>query len=70
MDLILEEIIKETYMNVCEERPYKYKKLKDDDFENIAENIVENDEFWNCIDNFILDELQNYEIMRLNKGRE
>ena len=49
-------------MNVCEEKSHKYKKLKDDDFENIAENIVENDEFWNCIDNFILDELQNYEI--------
>ncbi len=62
MDLILKEIIKETYMNVCEEKSHKYKKLKDDDFENIAENIVENDEFWNCIDNFILDELQNYEI--------
>lgn len=62
MDLILKKIIKETYMNVCEEKSHKYKKLKDDDFENIAENIIENDEFWNCIDSFILDELQNYEI--------
>lgn len=62
MDLILKEIIKETYMNVCEEGTHKYKKLKESDFQDIAENIIEDDEFWNSIDYFILNELNKYEI--------
>ena len=58
---ILSEIVKETYMNICEEGTHKYKKLREKDFQNIADNIIENDEFWNMLDNFILDELNEYE---------
>lgn len=56
------EIIKETYMNVCEEGTHNYKKLKEKDFEIIAEDILDSDEFWNMLDMLILDELNiNYE---------
>lgn len=58
----LKEIIKETYMNVCEEGSHKYKKLSDKDYKTIAENVLETDEFWSILDGLILDELIKYEV--------
>lgn len=60
----LKNIIAETYMNVCEEGTHKYKKLKDEDFAEIANTILDYDDFWSMIDSFILDELMKYEIGR------
>lgn len=57
MDIILAEIIKETYLNLIQEDSHKYKHLEEEDFDEIAENIIEKDEFWDTIDSFILDEL-------------
>lgn len=57
----LKSIIKETHMNLKEGSMYKYKDMTDEDYSKVAENIFENDEFWNMLDKFILEELQNYE---------
>lgn len=57
----LKNIIAETYMNVCEEGTHKYKKLEDKDFLEIADRILDYDDFWSMLDNFICDELQKYE---------
>lgn len=62
MEEALKSIIKETYMNACEEGFYTYKKIGDKEINSITENIIENDDFWNMLDNLIMDELSNYEI--------
>lgn len=61
MQEILKSIIKETYNNVKEEGSHNYLEITDNDLDIMAENIVCNDEFWNMIDSFILEELQDYE---------
>lgn len=61
MQNILKSIIKETYNNVKEEGSHKYLEVTDNDLNIIAENIISNDEFWDMLDSFILEELQNYE---------
>lgn len=61
MQNILKSIIKETYNNVKAEGSHKYLEVTDNDLSIIAENIISNDEFWNMLDSFILEELQNYE---------
>lgn len=61
MEEILKSIIKETYNNVKAEGSHKYLEITDNDLNIIAENIVYSDEFWNMLDSFILEELQNYE---------
>ena len=55
----LKNIVEETYTSLCYER--KYKKLNDKDFEEIADTILDYDDFWSMLDNFICDELQKYE---------
>ena len=61
MQEILKSIIKETYNNVKEEGSHNYLEITDNDLDIMAENIFCNDEFWNMIDSFILEELQDYE---------
>ena len=62
MEEALKSIIKETYMNVCEEGCCTYKKIGDKEINSITENIIENDDFWSMLDSLIMDELSNYEI--------
>lgn len=62
METILEMLLKDTYDNLCEEGSHKFKNITEEDFSEMANNIVENDEFWNIIDEFMLEQINKYEI--------
>lgn len=57
----LQEIIKEAYMNFCEEGTHKYKKINDKDILDMANRILENEDFWGMIESFVCEELMKYE---------
>lgn len=61
LDRCLKKIVQETYENVKEEGTHKYKDLGENDFLEIAQNIIDYDEFWDMLDGFIFDELRKYE---------
>ena len=62
METVLEMLLEDTYDNLCEEGSHKFKKLTEKDFNKMANNIIENGEFWDIIDEFMLEQINKYEI--------
>lgn len=60
MEKVLKSIVRETYMNNYDKNRKIYKKPTEEIIEAIANNIVWNVDFWNMIDNLILEEMEYF----------